>query len=92
MLELRNFPLWSALLRVECFVAVKSALETHTVITGVKNSGASSCLYTDGVLKCAGASCSSDACVLSQCASGVKTSCCKSHYMLQMCIFHTCLL
>lgn len=34
MLELRNFPLWSALLRVECFVAEKSALETHTVITG----------------------------------------------------------
>lgn len=32
MLELRNFLLWSALLRVECFVTVKSALEIHTVI------------------------------------------------------------
>lgn len=32
MLELRNFLLWSVLLRVECFMAVKSALQIHTMI------------------------------------------------------------
>lgn len=33
MLELRNSLLWSVLLRVQCFVAVKSALEIHLMIT-----------------------------------------------------------
>lgn len=37
MLELRNFLLWSLLLRVGCFVASESALETHMMTTEALN-------------------------------------------------------
>lgn len=46
MLELRNFLLWSVLLRVECFVAVKKCFRnTHYDNRSIKHSGVFSCLY-----------------------------------------------
>lgn len=57
MLELRNFLLWSVLLRVECFVAMKSALEIH-MITEALNILVSlvACTFVCVLNRCSGAS------------------------------------
>lgn len=58
MLELRNFLLRSVLLRVECFVVVKRALEIHMMIMGALNTLVPlvACTFACVLNHCSGAS------------------------------------
>lgn len=58
MPELRNVLLWPSLLRVECFVAVESALETHMTTAEALNVPVSlvACNFLCVLNRCSGAS------------------------------------